>query len=136
MVSVSVTCSVTTPLEVVVDVENEVDVLVPIVFDSVDVIEVSVSLDVLLLDSCEREETSVLVVRMPVRMFVVVLEAVPVTVVVVEVVPVTETGFTVVVVVEDSEVEAVKELVTDVVVLLEVIESTTVVLTVEDTVVV
>ena len=69
---------------------NEVSVLVSMVLDSVDVIEVSVSVDVLLLDCWEREETSVLVVKTFVRVVVVVPGVVPVMVVVVQLVPVTE----------------------------------------------
>jgi regulator of protease activity HflC (stomatin/prohibitin superfamily) len=73
----SVTYSVTVPLAVVVDVENEVSVLVPIVLDSVDVVEVSASVDELLLDSRERETTLVPVVRTLVRVLVVVPGVVP-----------------------------------------------------------
>ena len=51
----------------VVDVENEVAVLVSTVLVSVDVVEVSVSVDVVILESCEREETTVLVVKTLVR---------------------------------------------------------------------
>jgi hypothetical protein len=102
---------------VVVEVENEVSVLVPSVLDSVEVTEISVSADVLLLDCCETEETTVLVVKTLVRRFVEVPDVVPVTVTVVQLVPVTETGFTVVAVVEASEVDTVEELVSDTVVL-------------------
>lgn len=126
--SVSVTCSVTTLSEVVVEVENEVSVLVPIVLESDKVTEVTVSVDELLLDSCETEDTTVVVVEMLVRVFVVVPAGLPATVFVVQMVPVTETGFTTVEVVEASEVDDVGEPVSDTVVVLLEVESTIVVL--------
>jgi hypothetical protein len=115
---------------VVVEVVYEVAVLVPIVDDSIEVVEVTVSADWELLVSCERLEMLVLVVNVLVHMFVVVPATEPATVLVVQLVAVTEIGLNVVTVFEVSELVIVDVLDDCTEVLLEV-ESMTVVLCVD-----